>query len=530
MMAAKQLPIPIDLKVLRVLAYRHKWLLVILTFLSFAFSAVITRSMINRYSASITIFVDPENVLGDITKGVAVSTSLRDQLPTLQHLVLSDDFIEPHVIQDLNLQLADVYVPPFRLTFMPAVIDSLEAFKDHVKRLFNFEIYTQTEDQRQYLERRELVQIVKAHLELRQSRGSLLSISYTGPSLQASQKIVEIVANQCKEFLLRNKNQETREAVRYIERQYEEANQKLNELEQELAQMRVEQFDKGPEAKIALLQQRQEALDALRVIQKDLEEIRQSKEDLLAQQNERREALLSGDPETIEKLAQIAQTQDYQLLETKRTQLAALLTVYTEEWPEVIKLREEIAALEKRLADNITRADDMAKEKILLADPIYQEYFRQLTQLKTNEDALKTRERNLRESIDIYETKIKEMPEIEKSFGAIQRQIDLATKRETARATMELEKTRGEMRIRTVSRSFPNKPVGIPPILIMTALSLLGPLTGAGIIFLLYYFNTSVKSPEDVQIEYNLPVLAIIPKIHFTRELRRYLRVWHVLT
>ena len=80
-MAAKQ--IPIDFKVLRVIAYRYAWLLIVLTFISIVSSSFIVHSRINLYSASITIFVDPSNMLERIAEDVAVTTTLRDQLTTL---------------------------------------------------------------------------------------------------------------------------------------------------------------------------------------------------------------------------------------------------------------------------------------------------------------------------------------------------------------------------------------------------------------------------------------------------------------
>lgn len=526
-MAAKQLPI--DLKVLRVIAYRYKWMLVILTFSSFAFSALITRSMINLYSASTTIFVDQENLIGDIARGVAVSTTLKDQLTTLRPQILSDDFIEPHVIQELNIRLSDVYIPPGRLEFMPDVLDMLDVLKDQLKRVFGLPIYTLSIEQKQALQNKEIATLIKNNIQLNQSRGMLLTISYTGPNPAACKKIVEILANECKELLLRSKNQETREALRYIERQYQDANQRLETLEQQLAEMRVKYFADTPEAKIALLQHRQEALDALRIIQRQLEDILTTKEELTKKQTERRQELLQ-DPEMFKKLLEIAQNQEARVLNAKRTKLAELLTVYTEEYPEVIKLRQEIEDLEKSIEESAKEADDLAREKILLADPIYYKYYSQLQDLEKEGYSLNNRRSNLQENIAIYEEKLKNMSTIEKSFTAIQReidlhtslQIDLATKRETARATMQLEKQRGESRIRVVGRKYPDKPVGMPPILIMVALCMFGPALGSGIVFLLYYFNASVKSPEDVQVEYNLPAIAIIPKTNFKRELKRH--------
>ena len=526
-MATKQLPF--DLKVLRVFANRYKWLLVILTFSSFAFSAFIVKSMVSLYSASTTIYVDPENVLGDLARGVAVSTSLNDQLETLRHLILNEDFLEPHVIQELDIRWQDVYTPPLSLQFMPAVMEFGEHAKDAVKRLFGLEIWTVTDEQKQLLERREITNIVKKSTSLRQSRGRFLAISYIGPNATASQKIVEIIANQCKELLLRNKNQETREAVRYIERQYNEATRRLEEFERELADLRVEQFDQGPEAKIALLQQRQTALDTLRIIQQDLENLNTTKQQLEIEKANR-QTILRQDPEITAQLLERSQDREALELEALETRLAQLQERgFTDEWPEVTALKEQIAYKETRLTDKL-QSDPEAEETVFLADPIYNEYYRQIRQVETEQDSLKSQEKRLLANIALYEEKLKSMPEIEKSFAAIQRkidlhselQVDLAQRRETARATQELEKSRGENRIRIVNRSHSNQPTGMPPIIIMGALSLLGPAAGIGIIFLLYYFNTSVKSAEDVQVEYNLPVIAIIPKTNFKKELKRH--------
>ncbi|MCP4404269.1 MAG: hypothetical protein GY801_44050 [bacterium] len=529
-MAAKQLPI--DLKVLRVFAHRYKWLLVILTFSSFAFSAFIVKSMVSLYSASTTIYVDPENVLGEVARGVAVSTSLTDQLETLRHLILNEDFIEPHVIQELDIRWQDVYAPPLNLEFMPGVVEFGDQIKNFIKTLFDFDVYTMTDEQKQVLKRQEITGIVKKNTSLRQSRGRFLAISYNGPNAVACRKIVEIIANQCKELLLRNKNQETREAVRYIERQYNEATRKLEEFERELADLRVEQFDKGPEAKIALLQQRQSSLDTLRIIQQDLENLVSTKQQLELEKVDR-QTVLRQDPEITEQLWERSQDREALELEALERRLAQLQERgFTDEWPEVSSLKEQVASKEALLANKI-QSDPEAEEKVFLADPIYNEFYRQIRQLDTEQNSLSAQEKKLLVNISLYEDKLKSMPEIEKSFGAILRKIDLhselqiglAQRRETARATQELEKSRGENRIRIVNRDYPTKPTGMPPEIIMGGLFLLGPVIGIGIIFLLYYFNTSVKSAEDVQIEYNLPVIAIIPKTNFKRELQKHKKV-----
>ena len=519
-MAAKQLPI--DLKVLGVIAYRKVWILGVLTFMSFTFSSFIVASRVNLYSASITIFVDPENVLGDIAKGVAVSSNLNDQLPTLQQLLLSDDFLQPHVIDELGLRYEDLYVPPMQMNFMPTALNVADKVKNLIKKVFQLDIYTQSDTQTRSAQQQEMIVTLKQHISLTQSRGMLLVISYAGREPRTCQKIVEILANQSKELLLRTKSQETREALRYIEQQYNDANQRLADLEKELAVKKVADFDKGPEAKVALLTQRQQTQDTLRVLAQDIQSLAAQKQDVLAKK-EKRKTELQNNPQIIAELAKIAQSQATMELDALKTRLAQLKKVYTDEWPEIKDLAAEIDRKEQAVQS--ARKDPNAEEKIFLADPMYNEYFRQISQIETQENSLKTQEKKLNDNLAIYDQKLKNMPEVEKSFAAIQRdmalyeklQVDLSQKRQTARATMELEKSRGENRIRVVNRSFPTKPSGIAPILLMPVLCLLGPAAGSGIIFLLYYLNNSVKSADDVQKEYNLPVIAIIPKTHFKK-------------
>jgi capsular exopolysaccharide synthesis family protein len=525
-MPTKQLPI--DFNVLRVIAYRYAWLLVVLTFVSFAFSSFIVASLINLYSASITIFVNPENLIERVVKGVAVTTDLSDQLDSLRQQVLSDNFIDPLVIQELGLRLEDVYVPPFHLNFMPKVLKLMEPLKNMIKRLFGLEIYEQSEEQKRYLYQQEMVGALKNSINIRQSRGMLLIISYTGLNPTTCRRVVEIIANQCKELLLRDKNQETNELLRYLRQQSEQVTQELEKLEKELADKKVTDFDKGPEARIALLQQRQQALDALRLITQDLETLAAKKREWIASKI-KRETELRNDPKIMERLATISKDQEAMELELLKKQVENLRKIYTEEWPEVKTLKEEIAKREQSLQAKIGK-DPEAEEKIFIVDSFYNECVRQIKQIEADEESLQDQEKKLNENIAIYETKIRSMPEIEKSFGEIQRkislhekrQLDLAEKLQTAEATKRLQDLRGENQIRFVNLSFPTKPSGPSPIILMGLLCLLGPAAGVGIIFLLYYLNNTVKSSEDVQKGYNLPVIAVIPRTNFKKALKRH--------
>ncbi len=177
--------------------------------------------------------------------------------------------------------------------------------------------------------------------------------------------------------------------------------------------------------------------------------------------------------------------------------LKVLRSVYPDddERFEIRELKSEVTLREKRLQLNVKDHETMLK-KLLLTDPLYNAYFYQISELETKELELRIREARLHSKVAICEEALKNMPTIEKGFSAIQReidlytalQVDLATKRETARATVLSEKQR-ESRVRVIGRSYPDRPIGLAPILIMAALCLVPPLFVAGMLYVLPYYK-----------------------------------------
>jgi capsular exopolysaccharide synthesis family protein len=525
-MTTKQ--IPIDLNVLGVIAHRYTWLLVALTFVSFAFSSFVVASLIKLYNASVTIFVNPERLMEDILGKTVIVPTLGEQLETIRQQVLSDDFIEINVISGLNLRLEDVNVPPLRLKFMAKVVELAEPVKNMVKKVTGGEVYTLTEDQKKVLRTNEMILAIKKNIKIRQDKNILLIISYDGLSPVTARRVVEIIANQSKEYLLRNKLQESREVVRYLKSQNDEVTQKLKDLESELALKKVADFDKGPEAKIAFTQERQKMLDSVGEIQQNLALLAAKKQPLMTKMLDR-ETILRRDPDMMVRLGNINRSQDALTLEKLETRLAELRKTYTDEWPEVIRVKEEIDQLKQAMQAKF-EGDPEAEKKVFLADPFYSEYYRQIGQIESEETSLKQQEQKLNDKIGVYGAKLLEMPEVERSFGEFQRninlhsnrQLDIAEKLQTAESTLRLIESRIENQIRIVNRSFPTTPSGPSAIILMIGLWMLGPLTGIGLIILLYYLNSTVKSVDDVQKEYNLPVIAVIPRTNFRKALKRH--------
>ncbi len=521
-MAAKKIAFDVD--VFLVIIRRHKLLLCSVTVISIFFSGIIASKMIRAYEASILLSVEQGDVLKEIAGERFISTSLTDQLATLRYQILNKDFLEPFLVNELNLHKEDVYVPPGGLHFIEKILMFLDWGKDFGKQLLALDVYERSKA----FHEKEVVDILKKNIKIELSKSRFVKISFAGPNAIHSRDIVKIVVNRCKELLLRRKTQETLEASKYITQQYREITDTLRGLEKQLATLKVAMFDKTPEAKIALSQQLEKTLDLRDEAQQELATLTMKTQELI-HAREKRQTELRHDPEIIAQLAVIAQNQEAIELKTLKTRLNELQTIYTNEYPEVKQLEQEIARRES-LIQSTVHNDKETEEKTFLADTAYNEYARQITRIESEQVALQAQEKKFIARIEKYEKKLKAMPEAEKSFDEIERQIklyeklqfDFAEKLEVARATRDLDRLRRENRIQVVVKRFSSEPSGPSSLAIVGLLSLIGPGIAVSLIFLSYARKNPVKNSEDVREEYNLPVIAVIPGISLKKTAIRY--------
>ncbi|MBV8856091.1 MAG: polysaccharide biosynthesis tyrosine autokinase [Acidobacteria bacterium] len=189
-------------------------------------------------------------------------------------------------------------------------------------------------------------------------------------------------------------------------------------------------------------------------------------------------------------------------LEEKR---AALRVNYTEEWPEVIKLKEQIKELKEQL--------DKAPEEVFIG-------------LKTQYEASKKKEADLRASY------FAERAQAATQGIAATGLTDLNQAIETDRQNLNLYQQRlNEIKVTNGDRAagnvstveearVPHEPIGPQRGRNIVVALLLSLGVGVGLAFLLDYLDDSLKSVEDVDRHLHVPTLALIPA---PREARRLL-------
>ena len=216
-----------------------------------------------------------------------------------------------------------------------------------------------------------------------------------------------------------------------------------------------------------------------------------------------------------------------QQLEALQTQLANLQVRYTDDYPDVIKTKADIAALKKRLAnannDDSKPADVPDKTLRPSAEPAQITQWR--TQIHTLEGTItqKTQEQEqIKQRIKLYETRVQSSPAIEQQYKELTRGYqtalasydDLLKKSQESEMSGDLNRQQQGEQFSVLdpanlpdSPSFPNRP------LFALGGFVGGMALGMGLAFVKETQDKSLRSERDVEFALRLPVLAIVPAL-----------------
>jgi capsular exopolysaccharide synthesis family protein len=183
----------------------------------------------------------------------------------------------------------------------------------------------------------------------------------------------------------------------------------------------------------------------------------------------------------------------------------ALKVTYTDEWPEVKKIDEQLLQLKAEMK--------RAPEEIIAG-------------LKNNYEAAKKAEQSAKSSYFGARSRANGQSVAETSLGDLDQAIE--TDRQNLNLYMqrlnELRVTNGDRtsgNVTTVEEArVPREPIGPPRVRNIVIALLLSLSVGIGLAFLLDYLDDTLKSVEDVDRHLHLPTLALIPA---PREARRFL-------
>jgi len=205
-----------------------------------------------------------------------------------------------------------------------------------------------------------------------------------------------------------------------------------------------------------------------------------------------------------------------------RTELETLLSRYSDRHPDVIRLKQEIKAIEAAEQTQAQPEEPSPAMVHLERDPVKKMLLKQLQDLQTETKSLQAKNKILRNKIILFQARVDntstraiQLAKINREFEVTQNKYeDLLGKLLESRLSESMEKKRKATRFQILDpANFPSSPArpDRPLIIVLGFIAALA--AGFGLSILSENINTTFKNADELNAEIDLPLLASIPAI-----------------
>ncbi|RLB68892.1 MAG: hypothetical protein DRH07_11825 [Deltaproteobacteria bacterium] len=468
-------------------AYRHRLVAVIVALLVMTVVGAYTFTLPKIYQADSTVFIE-RSVIDRLVKGLAVTANINDKIRVLKYALLSRDLI----------------------------VKTLEKIDS--------EIFTKSKaEQQDYIAR--LQKTIKIGV-----RGSdLFTVTLEGPDPAFVQNFVNTLVGQYVESNISLQRDEAYGANRFLEEQLQSFKQKLEKSEDAITAFRNKQG-------IYFSVDEKETLDEIKEYTREIEVLEQQIAAMKSRKIRLKEQLDGMSP-TIESIFSIDMGEGDDLgnpqVAAMEQRLDDLRLRYTENYPEIVRIKFEINALRHRLAtqtqDETVSAGTTGGSKMTSLNPLYLDVQQRLLEAEGELSDARSKKQNLARMIDKRKDQLKTVPETRKQLNVlIQERNSYQVLYQELLARMGKSEVSKQMEIGNKAATFrivdaailPETPVS-PNLLKMLLLAVAAGLgAAAGIIFLFENLDNRLRDPGLLE-TYGVEVIAIIPNIINQQELSR---------
>jgi polysaccharide chain length determinant protein (PEP-CTERM system associated) len=211
------------------------------------------------------------------------------------------------------------------------------------------------------------------------------------------------------------------------------------------------------------------------------------------------------------------------LVQTRKRELDDLLRRYSPKHPDVLQLKNEIAAAEDEIkSQSIMSSSSLSSPYVAVTSPLVQVLQKQLAGLDPEIKALQSHVENLRRQVAVYQTRVDntsvraiELSKISRTYDiTLKKYQDLLAKGMESQLSENMEKAqRGEQFQIVDPANFPVKPhrPNRQMIILVGVLAALG--GGFGLAFLWNALDSSFSKIDEISTHLNVPLLATIPAL-----------------
>ncbi len=465
---------------------RRKWSLFLPALIIFAISAMVAVALPPIYKSTSTILIEEQ------------------EIPT--------DFVMATVTSFVEQRLQSIHQRIMSTTRLIDIINRFNLYSDLKEKLTSEQI---VDKMRKSIKLETIsAEVVDRRTGRPSSATVAFTLTYEGKGIPDKvQRVANVLASLFLEENLRVRERQTKETSQFLEDEMKKLKVQLDDVESKIATYKAMHINELPEVF-------QVNMQSLNNTERNIERLNQQLQSLKEREGYLQTQLASITP--LEKM-----TEDKRRLRELRVQLANLETRFTDEYPDVIKTKEEIEKLEKRInnIDNNTGATDNLPD-----NPAYITLASQLASTQAEIDSVKRQIINLNAKAQEYRRRIEATPKVEETYKALAvernntqaKYDDLVRKFMEAKVAHGLEKEQKGERFTIIDPArLPEKPYKPNRLAIMMIGLVLGVAAGVAAASVREFTDSSVRSPEMLSTVTSFPVLAGIPEITTEKDIRR---------
>lgn len=437
------------------------------------------------YTATTSIVASDRNIIKPLMEGAAVTTEIRD------HTAMAKEIIYGRKIMNEVLKAGGW------------LSEELSAF-DWEK----------------------LATDVQNHTEV--SGKNVIKISYQDNDPVRAFKVTKTFADMFISQSAVAKDEESRSAFEFINKQVEEYHAKLVDAENKLKEFRTENIDAAPGAEGDISARISTLLARIENTTLELKEAMIKRDSI--------EKQLSGEAEATVSFSREGQYRNR--IGELQNELEKLRLTYHDTYPDIASIKGQIEDLKRAILDEKQRREDLRDKKsddfqvdldeTITANPLYQELRSELAKTNTQVATLESRVKENKRLLDSELDRAKRMHGGEATLAELTRDYqvnrdiyqDLLRRRENARVSMNMDQERQGIIFKIQEPAvIPATPSGLRFIHFAIASLMFGLLVPIGGIYLIQQMDPRVRHEYIISEKIGIPVLAVVPELKTPSEL-----------
>jgi polysaccharide chain length determinant protein (PEP-CTERM system associated) len=465
--------------------WRFRWTGIIVAWIVCLLGWFAVGSLEERYTASARIYVDSNNILAPLLKGIAVQPNVQQRVSLVSRALLTRPNLEK------------------------------------LMRMANLGNESTNEK-----EREAILNKLKYSIKLNSGRRgeSVYTMSYSNTDSEVAIRVVQSLIKIFIDGSVGDDRQESFDAREFLDKQIADYEVRLGQAETRLTDFKRLNTGSMPSDSGGYFQRLELSISQQRSAALELKEARNRRDEIARQmENERPRILGNGPDGSSARQLRIRGLQD---------QLDELLVRYTDRHPRVAQLRETIKELRFDQSQDRSSTTSANQARDLQSSVVYQTMRTMLVEAEARLAELQVRVIDFDEQVSELQGTIDSIPEVERRLRQLDRDYEIVTRqhqillerRESARLSKEVVQNSEDVKFRVIDPPFvPSKPSTPSKLLLNAAVLAAGLGAGAAIGLLLSLLRPVFYDQRSLFNKTGLPVFGSVTLI---RSKVNILRSW----